>query len=123
MFGVCRMVKVSEDAMTSEEFRVLAERISKYVNLRGCRTGECINRRIRSLNSKKLNILVEHDFGFRLIIEAWINPHPVYKEMLGMSNKEYEDLVREKEEADKVVGEIIEYERYLRSKKRDKKRY
>ena len=117
------MVKVSENAQTPEEFRDFAKRMSKYFNLRGCRTEECINRRIRSKNSKKLNILVEYRFAFRLITESWINPHPIYKDILGMDNEEYDRYVKEKEEADKVVVKIQEYERYLRSKKRDKERY
>jgi len=56
--------------MSSEDFRRLAERISKYVDLRGCETERCINRRIRSKNSPKLNNLIEHGFAYRLIIES-----------------------------------------------------
>ena len=82
-------MKVSKDAMSSDEFRELAERISKYVDLRGCRTEKCINNRIKSKNSKKLNILVEHGFAFRLLLESWLSPHPVYKEILGMDDEEY----------------------------------
>lgn len=64
-------MKVSKNAMTPNEIRELAERISKYVDLRGCRTEKCINNRIKSKNSKKLNILVEHGFAFRLLLESW----------------------------------------------------
>ena len=88
-------MKVSKNAMTSDEFRALAERIPKYVDLRGCRTEECINKRIRSKNSKKLNILVEHGFAFRLLLESWLNPHPVYKKILGMDDEEYNMLIKE----------------------------
>ena len=36
---------------SSEDFRKRAERITKYVEFRGCRTEGCINRRIRRKNS------------------------------------------------------------------------
>lgn len=47
-------MKVSKNAMTSAEFRNLAEHISKYVDLRGCRSEKCINNRFKRINSKKL---------------------------------------------------------------------
>ena len=46
-------MKVSEDAMTSEEFRKLAEHISKYINFRGCRSVKCIRERFARVNSKR----------------------------------------------------------------------
>lgn len=91
---------MKKDAMTSADFRKLAERMSKYFDLRGCETEKCINNRIKRKNSKKLNILVEHGFAFRLLLESWLNPHPVYKEILGMSDEEYNALIEEKRKAD-----------------------
>jgi len=87
-------------SMPSEDFRRLAERISKYVDLRGCETERCINRRIRRKNSPKLNSLIKAGFAFRLYIESRHNPHPVYKEILGMSDR---ILVMHQ---GKIVGEL-----------------
>lgn len=101
-------MKVSKDALSSDEFRELAERISKYVDLRGCRTEKCINNRIKSKNSKKLNILVEHGFAFHLLLESWLSPHPVYKEILGMDDEEYNRLIEEKEKAEIRLKELKE---------------
>lgn len=82
--------------MTSEAYRKFAKRMSKYFDLRGCRTEECINKRISSKKSKKLNVLVEHGFAFRLLFEAYWNPHPFYKEILGMDDEEYNILIESK---------------------------
>ena len=84
-------MKVSEDAWTKEEFRNYAERMSKYFDLKGCRTEKCINDRISNKDSKRLNVLVEHDFARHLIRESWLHPHPVYKEILGFSDEEYDE--------------------------------
>ena len=92
-------MRVSPDAMDAEEFRRLAVRISKYVNFRGCRSAESVNKRIRKRNSKQLNYLADHGFGWRLSIESWINPHPDYKRILGIDDDEYESLVEEAEES------------------------
>lgn len=86
-------MKVSSDAMSPDEFREFAEKKSKYFDLRGCETEECIKRRIRSKNSAKLNGLIKGGFAFRLIMEARQNPHPVYKKMLGMDDEDYNRLV------------------------------
>ena len=95
-------MKVSKDARTPEEFRKFAERMSKYFDLRGCRTEKCINNRIKkSAKSKKLLTLVKHRFAFRLLIEAHENPHPVYKKILGMDNKECNIMIKTKRKADK----------------------
>jgi hypothetical protein len=99
-------MKVSKKAMSSDEFRELAERISKYVDFRGCTTEKCINDRIKIKKSKKMNILVEHGFAFRLLLESWINPHPVYKEILGMDDEEYNRFVEEKVEADNELRKM-----------------
>jgi len=56
--------------------------------LRGCGTEKCINNRIKKKNSKKLNNLVDHGYAFRLLLESWLSPHPVYKEIIGMDNEE-----------------------------------
>jgi len=92
-------MKVSKDARTPEEFRKYAKRMSKYFDLRGCRTEKCINNRIKkSAKSKKLLTLVEHGFASHLLLEAYWNPHPVYKEILGMDDEEYNILIKEKRE-------------------------
>ena len=86
-------MKVRKDARTPEEFRKYAKRMSKYFDLRGCRTEKCINNRIKRKKSKPLNVLVEHGFADRLLHEAEWNPHPVYKEILGMDDEEYNVLI------------------------------
>jgi hypothetical protein len=93
-------IKVSKDAISEVEFRKLVNRI-KYINLKGCRTEMCINDRIRRINSKELNILVEHGFAFRLLLESWLNPHPVYKKILGMDDEEYNRLIKEKRDSER----------------------
>ena len=99
-------MKLSKDAWTPEEFRNHAQRMSKYFDLRGCKTEKCINNRIKSKNSKKLNILVEHGFASRLLLESWVNPHPVYKEILGMRDEEYNILIKEKRKVDKILKKL-----------------
>ena len=93
-------MKVSSRGMPPDEFRKLAERMSQYLDLRGCKTEECIKKRIRSKNSAQLDGLIKGGFPFRLIIEARQNPHPVYKRILGMDDEEYNILVREKKKKD-----------------------
>ena len=86
--------------------------------MRGCDTEECINNKIRRIKSKKLNNLVEHGYAFRLLTESWLNPHPDYKEILGMDDEVYEEWVREKKKLESdEIKEINEYDRYLRSKR------
>jgi len=82
--------------MSPDEFREHAKRMSQYFNLKGCETEECIKRRIRRKKSAQLDGLIKGGFAFRLIIEARHNPHPVYKEILGMDDEEYNRLVKEK---------------------------
>ena len=89
-------MKVSKDGMSPDEFREHAERMSQYIDFRGCETEKCIKERIRSKNSVKLNGLIKAGFPFRLIIESRQNPHPVYKKILGMDDEEYNRLVKEK---------------------------
>ena len=89
-------MKVSKNGMSPDEFREHAERMSQYFDLRGCRTEECIERRIRSKKSAQLDGLIKGGFAFRLIIEARHNPHPIYKKILGMDDEEYNRLVKEK---------------------------
>jgi len=96
-------MKVSKNAMTSDEFRKFAKRMSKYFDLRGCRTEKCINNRIKRKKSKKLNVLVEHGFAFRLLLESWLNPHPVYKKILGMDDEEYNLLKKEKRDSERGI--------------------
>lgn len=55
-------MKVSVDAMSPNEFREHAERMSQYIDLRGCKTEKCIKERIRSKNSAKLNGLIKTGF-------------------------------------------------------------
>ena len=88
-------------SMSSNDFLKFSERISKYVDFRGCETERCIKNRIRQRNSTKLNSLINAGFPFRLMIESWINPHPIYKEILDIDDEEYEWLVDEKIEIDK----------------------
>lgn len=92
--------------MSSEDFRRLAERISKYVDFRGCTTERCINRRIRRKNSPELNRLIKAGFAYRLLIESWISPHPVYKKILDISDEDYDALV---EEDRRVTRELKKY--------------
>lgn len=100
-------MKVGKEAMPPEKFRKFAKRMSKYVDLRGCRTEKCINERIRRINSSKLNGLIKSGFAFRLLLESWINPHPVYKEILGMDDEEYNILIEEKKKVEKDLKDII----------------
>ena len=99
-------MKVSKGARTPEEFRAFAEHMSKYIDLRGCRTEKCIDNRIKRINSRKLNTLVEHGFAFRLLLESWLNPHPIYKEILGIDDEEYNILIEEKRKVDKEYKKI-----------------
>ncbi len=94
-------MKVSKNAWSSEEFRKFAERMSKYFDLRGCSTEKSINNRIKRKNSKKLNVLVERGFAFRLLLESCLNPHPVYKEILGMGDEEYYLLIKDKRDSER----------------------
>ena len=88
-------MKVSMRGMPPDEFRKLAKRMSQYVDLRGCKTEKCIKERIRRKHSVNLDGLNKAEFAFRLIIEAKQNPHPDYKEILGMDDEEYERRVKE----------------------------
>lgn len=74
--------------------------MSKYFDLRGCRTEKCINERIRRKKSAKLNGLIKSGFAFRLLLESWLNPHPIYKEILGMDDDVYNMWLEEKEKAE-----------------------
>ncbi len=78
--------------MSQEDFRKLVKRIS-YVDLKGCRTEECINDRLRRINSSKLNVLLKCGFASRFMDESVFFPHPLYQKMLGMSDEEYDDWV------------------------------
>ncbi|MHA1974416.1 MAG: hypothetical protein ACTSW1_15570 [Candidatus Hodarchaeales archaeon] len=85
--------------MSPKDFLMFANRISTYIDFKGCRTEKCINKRIKEKNSKQLNGLIEAGFAYRLLLESWLNPHPIYREMLGISDEEYVDLVEEKRRA------------------------
>ena len=76
-------MKVSSSGMSPNEFRKHAERMSKYFDLRGCQTPECINKRIKSKNSPNLDGLIKAGFAARLIIESIHNPHPVARARKG----------------------------------------
>jgi len=89
-------MKVSKDTMSPEEFRKFAERMSKYVDLRGCETEEDIIERIKQRKSINLNGLIKGGFAARLYRESWENPHPVYKEILSMHDDVYDMWVEEK---------------------------
>ena len=115
-------IKVSEDAKSSDEFRKLAKRISKYVDFRGCRTEECIKNRMISKNSKYLNNLVEHDFALHLFLEARLTPHRDYQKMLGMDNETYNNFIKEKQDSANDLSMILEYERHLKSERLKKKK-
>jgi len=99
-------MKVSKDAMSPDEFRDFAERMSQYIDLRGCKTEKCINERIRSKNSAKLSGLIKASFAFRLLLESWLHPHPVYKEILGMDDELYNEYVEQKKRRDKKLKKI-----------------
>ena len=45
-------------------------------------------------------------FAFRLLIESRINPHPVYKEILGMDDETYNEYLEEKKKSDKELKEM-----------------
>ena len=87
--------------MSSDDFRRLAERIGKYVDFRGCATEKCINKRIKSIKSSKLNNLIKNGFASRLLLESWLNPHPIYKKILDISDKDYNMLLDEKSQSDR----------------------
>ena len=61
-------MKVRKDGMSPDEFREHAERMSQYIDLRGCKSENCIKERIRSKNLAKLNGLIKAGFAFRLYI-------------------------------------------------------
>ena len=116
-------IKVSEDAQSSDKFRKLAKRISKYVDFRGCRTEECIKNRMKSKNSKYLNNLVNYDFALHLFLEARLSPHRDYQKILGMDNEQYNNLIMEKnEESSNDLSIILEYEKHLKSERLKKKK-
>jgi hypothetical protein len=109
-------MRVSSTAMSSEEFRALAVRISKYVDFTGCDTIESVTSRIKAKKSKKLDYLADRGFGWRLMLEKWINPHPDYKKILGIDDDEYESLVEEAEESKTGMREfysLLDYSKRL----------
>ena len=87
-------MKVSIDAMTADEFRELAKHISTYISLRGCMDEECIKKRFKRKNSKRLNNLHPNRYARRIITESWLNPHPTYQEILGMNDEEYANWIK-----------------------------
>jgi len=99
-------MKVSKGAMPPDKFRESAKRMSKYVDLRGCRTEKCINERIRRINSPKLNGLIKSGFASRLLLESCHNPHPVYKEILGMDDDVYDMWIEDKKKAEKRLKKL-----------------
>ena len=137
-------IKVSIDAMSSEEFLKLFERVSKSIIFYGCRTEECINERIKeALKYRKeqykkattgaeikeirksitnLKTLLKFGFAFRTIIEAWTEPNSIYIEKLGFTDEECKELFKEKKESDKRLSGILEYERHLKSERLKKKK-
>lgn len=52
------------------------------------------------LNRPHLDGLIKGGFAPRFIIESMHNPHPVYKEILGMDDEEYNILIEKKKKAD-----------------------
>jgi len=123
-------VKVNKDAMSVEEFRALVKRLSKYHNFHGCESVEDIEDKIREKikmyedkyentppvfkkaraqfkrSAKRWRRWLKGGLAFRLQLESWINPHPVYKEILGMDDEIYNDYVEKKKKSDKELKEM-----------------
>lgn len=94
--------------MSPVEFRKFAKRMSKYIDLKGCESEECIRNRIRCTKSRYLRGLLKSSFPYKMIIQSCINPHPVYKEILDIHEDDYNRLVKEKRESEKDVKMILE---------------
>ena len=109
--------------MPEMKFRELVERISKYVNFNGCESEEEIEDKIKEIikmyedRYKNTPPVFQKDrarfqrsarrwrdllkgFAFRLLLESWLNPHPVYKEILGMDDDVYNLWIEEKKKAE-----------------------
>lgn len=113
-------MKVSKDAMPEEKFRERVEGISKYFNFKGCESVEEIEDEIKEIikmyedryentppvfkkdrakfqrEARRWKGRLKVGFAFRLWLESWLNPHPIYKEILGMDDEEYDMWVEEK---------------------------
>lgn len=93
------VLNVSERAMSSEEFRKLAIRITKYVDFKGCGMNEKkLTRRLLDKHSDNLTRLAEAGFGWRLEFEARWFPHEDYKKILGISDDDYQHYLDDYEE-------------------------
>ena len=53
------------------------------------------------MKSNTFHYLLDINFAYRLVLESFINPHPDYKEILGMDDEEYNIVIEEKRKADK----------------------
>ena len=69
-------------------------------------------------SAKWLRGLLKVDFPYRLFLESWIHPHPIYKKILGMDDEYYNWLIEEKKKADRRIKEILKYDKKLRRKLR-----
>ena len=123
-------MRISKGALPPKKFRKLAERISKSVNLKGCESEKDIKNKLREMikryedryvstppafkkhraeyrsKAKRWRGLLKSGFAFRLLLEAWNNPHPVYRKILDMDDFDYNMYLDEKKEA---IREKIKY--------------
>ena len=53
------------------------------------------------MKSDTFHYLLDIKCAYRLVLESFLNPHPVYKEILGMDDEEYNILIEEKRKAHK----------------------
>jgi hypothetical protein len=119
-------IEVRKDAMPEEKFRAVVERISKYIHFKGCETEEEIEDKLKEkikmyeyryentssspeffkqrarlrASINRWRGLLKAGFAFRLSLESWLHPHPVYKEILGTDDDIYNMWMEDKEEVD-----------------------
>jgi len=140
-------MRAGEKDYSSEELVKTFNRVSEKIIFWGCGnpwedTEQCIESRIKKALEyrteqykktkrkedkqamDKLKNLIKYEFAYKWTIDAWINPHPIYKKKLGIPDDVYEELVRkkEKQESDEGFKVIKEYEKYLRSERLKKKK-
>jgi hypothetical protein len=101
------------NSRTRREFII---KISKYISFKGCKDGEDINERIKQSESEQLQYLLRMDFGNWVMFQLGLHPHPDYKEILGLSDKEYDRYVN----PDKYY--LQDLKELLRLQKNDKDR-
>ena len=117
-------MKKGKNRRSLEEFRKLIERISPFISFKGCESEEDIENKLKEYIKelkdrykntnpvfKKERAKLKRSIGrwkgllkivpFNLWYHSWINPHPIYKEILGMHDDIYDMHVEEKKRVDK----------------------